>query len=112
MSASRARSSTTAISPRGDLVAEQGLGVLQLLAGALADRDLEREPPGRERRQLGSWDGRLNTPRGELQILDTPRGVLGPGLRGQQIRGQGRRGDHLHPGVGTPAAACLQVQMA
>ncbi len=39
---------------RGNGVAEQGLGVPQLLMRALADRELEEETLGRSRRRLGS----------------------------------------------------------
>ena len=44
------------------LVAQERLGVAHLLVGVLADRDLEPEAPGCERRQFGSRGG-LNTPR-------------------------------------------------
>src|SRR5207249_12254940 len=48
--------------PRGDLMAQQCLEVSQLVVRGLVEGDPEREPLGRERRDLG-WLG-LNAPRG------------------------------------------------
>src|SRR5439155_25151691 len=61
--------------PGRDLVAGQCLGIRQVIEGALADAELQREPPGRQGYHLGPRRGGLNAPRGAL-LPNGPRGLL------------------------------------
>jgi hypothetical protein len=96
--------------PGGNLVAEQGPGVLELVLRALPDAELPPVALGRERRHLGTRLGRRK--RGTLQGLNTPRGVLASGLRGQlglQARGRTWR-EGLHPGGQVRLGEALREQ--
>jgi len=68
--------------PGGDLVAEQRLGVAELVVRALPDRDLEREPLGCHRREPPTRSGGLNLPRNDEDGLPPGRGRVRGGPRG------------------------------